>query len=167
MKQSIIILTVLTLITLLSTSATAAPMLRVVGVTDSHTIVVDRNGVAASIRLAGINVNPADEAAAIDFLRTKLVGAWVLVETAAGDSAYVYRSPDGLFVNGELTRGAWTESTTKMTYLGESYAAPQKAAAKPASMEPREQILPPAKPHRARTSPKGATRIPKLPTSQR
>lgn len=163
MKQALILIT---LTSLLSISANAAPMLRVIGVTNAQTIVVDRNGVAAAIRLAGINLNPVDEPAAVDFLRAKVVGSWVLIESA-GDASYVYRSPDGLFVNGEISRAAWSESSTKMLYIGESFAGPQKTVVKTASNEVRERILPPAKPHRARSTPKGATRIPRLPKSER
>ena len=160
MKHTVILIT---LFSLFSITATAAPMVRVVGVTNAQTIVIDRNGVATNVRLAGVTMNPIDEAAAADFLTTKLVGSWVLVETAANGESYVYRSPDGLFINGELARAAWSGTTTKMTYLGESFPGPQQATVKKTTTAQKAAIQPPAKPHRVRTAPRGAHRIPRFP----
>lgn len=160
MKNAIVLIA---LISLFPLTATAAPMLRVVGVTSAHTIVVDRNGIAAELHLAGVTINPNDEAAAIDFLRSKLVGSWVLVETDAAGGSYVYRSPDSLFVNGALSQGTFLEPHTKMTYLGESFPGPRQQVVKKTAATPTVSILPPAKPHRVPTSPKGAHRIPRFP----
>jgi len=43
---------------------------------------------------------------AIEFLRLKVVQHFVMVESNARGDAYVYRSPDALFINGELLSGA-------------------------------------------------------------
>jgi len=98
---------------------TAAPMLRVIAVKDSHTIVVDNRGVAADVRLAQVVVAPADEEAATAYLRQSLDNSWVMIENDATGAAFVYRSPDALFVNGELARGAFRSMGTPMVYVGE------------------------------------------------
>ncbi|HKS22486.1 MAG TPA: hypothetical protein VJZ76_06800 [Thermoanaerobaculia bacterium] len=87
-------------------------MVRVGRVLDSRTIVVDGGTV---VRLRGVDIPPADEAMAADYLRSILTNAWVLVEEG-GD---VYRSPDALFVNGQMIMHAY-RGASKMTYLGES-----------------------------------------------
>ncbi len=150
-------------------AAAAAPMVRVIGVKDSRTLIVDRTGVAAAIRLAQIVVAPAEEGAATEYLRTALVSSWVLVETDARGESYVYRSPDGLFVNAELARRAWTSGHTAMVYLGEVDPAPQRTATRAPSKTKAKAKTPsnvkPPKPQRARTQPRGAHRIPQLPSS--
>jgi hypothetical protein len=146
---------------LLSTAATAAPMVRVIDVRDCRTIVIDRSGVAAVVRLAQIVVPPDDEPAATDYLRNTLVSSWVLVETDARGESYVYRSPDGLFVNGEVARRAYALGQTKMVYLGEVDPGPQRAVTRTAPKAKSVSVQPPSKPQRARTSPRGAHRIPR------
>lgn len=150
---------------LLSTAATAAPMVRVVDVKDCRTIVVNHTGVATTVRLAQIVVPPDEESAATEYLRNTLVSSWVLVETDVRGESYVYRSPDGLFVNGELARRAWTSGHTTMVYLGEVDPGPQRAASRATPKAKAVSILPPPKPQRARTQPRGAHRIPRLPLS--
>ncbi len=152
---------------LLSTAAAAAPMVRVIGVKDSRTLIVDRTGVAATIRLAQIVVAPAEEDAATGYLRAALVPSWVLVETDARGESYVYRSPDGLFVNAELARRAWTSGHTPMVYLGEVDPAPQRTAARTAPKPKAIAKAVPPKPQRARTQPRGAHRIPQLPSAEK
>ena len=98
---------------------TAAPMLRVIAVKDSHTIVVDNRGVAADVRLAQVVIAPADEEAASAYLRQSLSNSWVMIESDATGAAFVYRSPDALFVNAELARGAFRSTGTHMVYVGE------------------------------------------------
>ncbi len=101
-----------------------ATMLRVGRVVDSRTIVLDGG---ATVTLRGVDVPPADEAMAADYLRSILTNAWVLVENG-GD---VYRSPDALYVNGQLIMHAY-RSASKMTYLGESMPAPNARTNAPA-----------------------------------
>ena len=98
---------------------TAAPMVRVIAVKDSHTIVVDNRGVAADVRLAQVVIAPDDEEAATSYLRQTLTNSWVMIDSGAS-GAFVYRSPDALFVNGELSRRAYAAQGARMTYLGES-----------------------------------------------
>lgn len=90
-----------------------APMSRVVAVTDSRTIVVETKGVRSAVVLTGVGVLSEEEMQAATYLRRTLSNAWVYVEN--GD---VYRSPDGLYINGEMLRHAW-RSGPPMTYLGE------------------------------------------------
>ena len=89
-----------------------APMVRVARVIDSRTIVLDGG---STVTLRGVDIPPADEAMAADYLRSILGNSWVLVENG-GD---VYRSPDALYVNGQLITHAYRGSA-HMTYLGES-----------------------------------------------
>jgi hypothetical protein len=144
-------------------SATAARLVRVVGITNVRTIVVDRNSVAANVTLASVAISPDDEAAAVEYLRATLIGSWVLVETNARGESYVYRSPDALFVNGALTRRAYLERGPQMIYLGEVEPGPARAVTRAKPAGEAVSILPPAKPRRAPTSPKGAHRIPRFP----
>jgi len=77
-------------------------MSRFASVVDSRTIVVETNGRASTVILAGVAIDPAEERLAAAYLRDLLRQTWVLVEH--GD---VYRSPDGLYINGEMQRHAW------------------------------------------------------------
>ena len=137
-------------------------MVRVIAVEDSRTIVVDRNRIAERVRLADVVVSRDEESAAVDYLNKSVVGSWVLVETNARGESYVYRSPDALSVNGALSRRAYFEGGTRMTYLGEANPGPQRTVTVPKASSP-ASLLPPAKPRRARTTPQGAHRIPRLP----
>ena len=91
----------------------AAPMARVVAITDSRTIVVNTNGIRTLIAMSGVTVPADEEVEAAEFLRRTCLNAWVYVEN--GD---VYRSPDGLYINEELSRRAWRTSPG-MKYLGD------------------------------------------------
>ena len=99
-------------------------MFRVLGVTDGHTITIDRAGVPTKITLAGIEVT--DEARARDLLTWSLASSWVLIEKT-DDAALVYRSPDALFMNRELVVRGYARATNPaldphtqlaVTYLG-------------------------------------------------
>lgn len=103
-----------------------AAMVRVIGIHDARTIVVERNGSREAIRLAGIVV--VDETRAADLLRWSVVSTWVLLEPHAGGGHLVFRSPDALFVNRELVlrgyaratdHGIEPERNLSVTYLGE------------------------------------------------
>lgn len=99
-----------------------AAMERVARIVDSRTIVVIRAGREVEVRLSGVVVPPAEEAAARQYLREELASRWVLIDpdrALGAPYAYVYRSPDGLFVNGEVARRAWASGRTPMTYLGD------------------------------------------------
>src|SRR5438045_8767382 len=80
----------------------AAPMLRVTDVRNSHTIVVDNRGVAADIKLAEVLVAPSDEATAVARLRESVANSFVLIETDEHGDSSVYRSPDAGLVHGHL-----------------------------------------------------------------
>lgn len=99
------------------------PMARVGRVIDSRTIVLDGG---ATVTLRGVDIPPADEALAADYLRALLGNSWVLVED--GD---VYRSPDALYVNGQLITHAYRHAA-RMTYLGESMPGSRAHATAPA-----------------------------------
>jgi hypothetical protein len=106
----------------------AAPMVRVIDVKDARTLIVDRAGVAAEVRLGDVVIPPGEETAAIEFLRTKVVQRYVMVESNARGEAYVYRSPDALFINGELLRRAYLSRGTEMIIVGESAPGPHKVS---------------------------------------
>jgi len=99
----------------------AIPMSRVVGVADSRTLIVEVNGVRSAVSLAGVSVEPGEESAATAYLHQIADRTWVYIE-----NGIVYRSPDGLYVNGEMQRRAW-RTIPGMRYLGESIAAPSAA----------------------------------------
>lgn len=149
------------LLVLLSTTLSAAPMVRVIDVRDCRTLVVDNRGVAATIHLGQIVVPPGEETIAAAWLRDALVSSWVLVETDTRGEAYVYRSPDGVFMNGEIARRAYVSGRTAMVWLGESMPGPQRTATAAPLKAKTIAMSGPAKPQRARTSPRGAHRIPR------
>ena len=111
------------LMSIYSTAAAAAPMVRVIAVTDSRTIVIDSNGARTSVTLSGVSVATEEESAAADYLRRIVGDAWVYVE-----GGEVYRSPDALYVNGEMIRHSWRTSPS-MKYLGELELGPRPAPA--------------------------------------
>lgn len=119
----------------------ASPMLRVARVIDSRTIVLDGG---ATVTLRGVDVPPDDEAVAAEYLRAILGNSWVLVEH--GD---VYRSPDALYVNGQLITHAY-RGAAHMKYLGESMPAPRTHASAPAprATAPLRTAPPRRAPHR-------------------
>src|SRR5260370_20221170 len=102
----------------------AVRMAVVINVIASHTIGVEVEGGRSSVALRGVGVPPAEEAAALEHLHRLVDGTWVYVE-----DGNVYRSPDGLFVNGEMQRHAWW-SSPNMRYLGLADPGPRTAAAK-------------------------------------
>jgi hypothetical protein len=131
----------------LACSVHASPMLRVIAVKNARTLVVDNRGVAAEITLGQVVIPPAEEDAAAAYLRNTLTGAWVMVETDVRGAAYVYRSPDALFINGELARRAYLGWTVPMIYLGEVMPGPRRA--EPALRAVKAKPMPPPpRPHR-------------------
>lgn len=112
---------------------------RVARVVDSRTIVLEGGSV---VTLRGVDVPPADEQAAAEYLRFLIGRAPVFVDPN-GD---VYRSPDALFVNGELMMRAW-EHSHRERYLGESMppARAQRAPAPPPAKKA-ARIEPPRRP---------------------
>jgi len=120
-------------------ASSSATMSRVVGVQDSRTILVEFAGRRSVVVLNGVAVVAADEASAADFLRRLLAGAWVLVE-----GGEVYRSPDALYINGEMIRHAW-RTASNMRYLGESDPGPRTSAAAAAPRKPK-RVSTPARP---------------------
>ena len=115
-------------------------MVRVVGVTDGQTLVVDRAGVSVPIKLAGITVT--DREGARSLLRWTVGTSWVMLEEQPGGGHFVYRSPDALFVNRELVARGFARATLQaiepqthvvVTYLGTLYAPGPPAAKSPAA----------------------------------
>ena len=119
---------VFSILVLSATALFAAPMVRVVDVKDARTLIVDRGGVRVEVRLGDVIIPAGEDAAAIEFLRTKVVEHYVMLEGGAHGDAYVYRSPDALFINGELLRRAYLTQGTKMTIVGESSPGPERSA---------------------------------------
>jgi hypothetical protein len=102
------------------TVSAAASMVRVVEVTDARTLVVDDAGRRSTVHLSGVELADDDVAPATEYLRGLTLGMWVLVD----GNSFVYRSPDGLYINGEMARHGW-RSTIQMRYLGELDPAPR------------------------------------------
>jgi len=113
-------------------------MARVGRVLDSRTIVLDGG---ATVTLRGVDIPPDDEALAAAYLRSILGNGWVLVEN--GD---VYRSPDALYVNGQLITHAYRHSA-RMTYLGESMPGPRARTLAPAPRATPRSVPPPRRAH--------------------
>lgn len=122
---------ILTLSLCFAVSASAA-MLRVTGIENGRTIVVDRNGTSERITLAGVAIT--DDLQARELLRWTLGSKWVLVESTPDGAFLVYRSPDALFVNRELVTRGYARATLDgiepeyhldVTYLGTINPAPR------------------------------------------
>ena len=116
-----------------------AAMVLVVAVEDGRTIVIDRNGVRETVRLAGVEIS--DDAKARELLRWTAVGTWVMVEPADNGECRVYRSPDALFLNRELVMRGYARPTAAgiapelrapARYLGEIQPLDAPRKAKPA-----------------------------------
>ena len=92
---------------------TADTAYRVIKVESTSKIEIEYDGKPTNVILLGVDTSSAGYHATEDFLRDLLVGEWVylrfgeekksrmLVNTL---QAYIYRAPDGLFVNLELIR---------------------------------------------------------------
>ncbi|MFL6245911.1 MAG: thermonuclease family protein [Thermoanaerobaculia bacterium] len=102
-----------------------ASMVRVIGVTDGQTLIVERGGAAVQVKLAGIELT--DDVNASALMRWTLVSSWVMLDEQPGGGFYVYRSPDALFVNRELVARGFARATLPtiephqhvvVTYLG-------------------------------------------------
>jgi endonuclease YncB( thermonuclease family) len=127
------------LITLLVSLRLEAAMVRVTGVTDGQTLVVERGGVAVPVKLAGIQI--VDQEGARSLLRWTVGTSWVMLEEQPHGGHFVYRSPDGLFLNRELVARGFARATLPgieapthvvVTYLGTLFAP----AAPPAPRSP-------------------------------
>ena len=101
-------------------------MAHVVGVRDSHTILVEDKGALSVVTLRNVSVMADEEAPATDYLRRLLANSWVYI-----DNGDVYRAPDALYINGDMNRHAWRT----MRILGEMDLGvrPPAAAPKPKS----------------------------------
>jgi endonuclease YncB( thermonuclease family) len=117
------------LITLVVSLRLDAAMVRVTGVTDGQTLVVERAGVAVPVKLAGIQV--IDDQGARALLRWTTGSSWVMLDEQPGGGHFVYRSPDGMFLNRELVARGFARATLPaieppthvvVTYLGTLYA---------------------------------------------
>ncbi|HET7712214.1 MAG TPA: hypothetical protein VFL80_09830 [Thermoanaerobaculia bacterium] len=102
-------------------TAAGADMVRVSEVIDGKTIVVSRGARSERVTLSGVIIPPNDADAAAAYLRRLILHQWVLIERddrSADGHIYVYRSPDALFVNGEIARRAYAHPGVPMVYLG-------------------------------------------------
>ena len=102
-----------------------AEMVRVIGVIDGQTLVVERRGAPAEVKLAGIAL--IDDRNAQELMQWTLVSTWVMLDEQPTGGFYVYRSPDALFVNRELVARGFARATLPtiephqhvvVTYLG-------------------------------------------------
>jgi hypothetical protein len=109
-------------------------MVRVVGVEDARTLVVERNGTRERVTLAGIAI--IDETQARTMLEWTLASAWLSLESTEG-GVLAYRSPDALFVNRELVTRGFARATlpgieptshVTVTYLGTLHLQESRAA---------------------------------------
>lgn len=118
-----------------------AAMVRVAGVVDGQTLVVERGGARVQVKLAGVALT--DESRARALLQWTVVSSWVMLEEQADGSVFVYRSPDAMFVNRELVVRGFASATLPgieppshviVTYLGTLHPVPARTAvdAKPA-----------------------------------
>lgn len=115
-----------------------AGMARVVDVVDGRTVVVDAGGSRSTVYLAGVVVPSEEDAVAVAYLRRAMSSGWVLVERdAKSGEAWLYRSPDGLFINGEMMRAAYRDGGTRMIWLGESSPGPRRETASPRASAPK------------------------------
>jgi hypothetical protein len=128
------------LITLLVSLRLDAAMVRVTGVTDGQTLVVDRGGVAVTVKLAGIQI--VDQEGARSLLRWTAGTSWVMLDEQPDGGHFVYRSPDGLFLNRELVARGFARATLPgieaptnvvVTYLGTLFAPGPPPAKTPAA----------------------------------
>ncbi len=113
------------LITLFVPLCLEAAMVRVVGVADGQTLVIDRAGVSVNIKLAGITVT--DHEGARSLLHWTVGSSWVMLDEQPDGGHFVYRSPDALFINRELVARGFARATLQaiepethvvVTYLG-------------------------------------------------
>jgi len=105
-------------------------MLSVVRIIDGDTIVVKQHGIEKTIRLIGVDTPELTQRQyyaheATMFMRNLLVGEKVylktdlktgLIDKYGRTLAYVYRMPDGLFVNAELVRQGYSPAYLKFPF---------------------------------------------------
>ena len=138
-----------------------AEMLRVVGIQDGRTLLVERNGAREPVVLAGIAI--LDELRATEGLRWTAGNSWVLIERHPGGGHLVWRSPDALFLNRELVERGWARATAygiapqpgvMVTYLGQVNPAGPAPTARPGtgSDTSRRSTVAPKRDTRARRS---------------
>ena len=115
-----------------------AAMVRVVGIENGQTLLVERSGVRERVTLAGVTIT--DESAARTLLEWTLASRWISIEEAPG-GRLAYRSPDALFVNRELVLRGYARATlpdiepqptVPVTYLGTLNLGLPRASAAPA-----------------------------------
>lgn len=137
-----------------------AGMARVIGIHDERTLVVERGGVRGHVTLAGVSITDAPSARAL--LQWTLAASWVMVEEQRDGGAFVYRSPDALFINRELVLRGFARATlpdieprshVTVTYLGKL----------PDAVTPPPRVSP--APQSGKSS--GTPRRPKAPRSRR
>lgn len=125
-------------------------MSRVVGVRDSRTILAETNGIVSTVTLNHVAVAAEEEQQAVEYLRQLIANKWVFI-----DNGDVYRSPDALFINGDMNRHPWRT----MRYLGElnlgarAKGQPPGNSVKETSMPPPVKTAPP-KPVRVTSKPR-------------
>ena len=115
---------ILLIVTLFLALRAEGAMVRVTGVENARTLIVERNGKPERVTLAGVAIT--DDASARALLEWTLVSRWVSLEETSGGQL-VYRSPDALCVNRELVLRGFARATlpgiepvshVPVTYLG-------------------------------------------------
>jgi hypothetical protein len=123
----------------------AVPMSRFSKVIDSRTIIVERIDATEVIHLTNVDIPAQDEQAARDYIQEKLEGSYVYVE-----SGRVYRSPDALFINRELSYGAYAAPSLKMRVFGELSPGPRPQTQRAAPVRAPMRVPRPRAVHRVR-----------------
>ncbi|MGZ7080198.1 MAG: hypothetical protein ACXVJT_12350 [Thermoanaerobaculia bacterium] len=152
---------ILIVISLSVVPTSSAGMARIVEIVDSHTVITDEQGARSTVHLSGVIVPAGDESTAAEYLRRITASGWVLVERDAvrPGEGFLFRSPDGLSINGEMIRAAYLQPGTPMIYLGESNPGPRH---EPRVAAPRIVVRAPRTTHPVRRRPRATGGLPLL-----
>jgi hypothetical protein len=132
MKNRIILLVVILVAALRAEGA----MVRLAGIENGKTLIVEREGKRERVVLAGVAI--LDDAHARTMLEWTIGTSWLSVEQTP-DGVFLYRSPDALFLNRELVARGFARATlpeleprshVAVTYLG-TLELPEAREAKP------------------------------------
>jgi micrococcal nuclease len=99
---------------------TAYPVLRII---DGDTVKIKYNGKATSVRLIGVDTPDDNDKEAYTFNRNLLLGESVYLQFDRNKTdkygrllGYLYRAPDGLFVNLEIVRQGYGNALTRFPF---------------------------------------------------
>jgi hypothetical protein len=83
-------------------------MARVTAVSENATLIVEKDAKSVEVKLAGVEIT--DMLGARELLQWSVVRSWVMLE-GTDAQAYVYRSPDAMFINRELVERGYARAT--------------------------------------------------------